>query len=188
MGTRSFVQELRSGGVKATIEENDEAGAELIGVDTELTFDKIRRACVALTRDIPFLATHPDIACPTSFGFVPCGANCRLLESATGKSPFFIGKPAPFMTGRILDLFNAKKEDAIIAGDSLRTDIAAGNSASIDTICVLSGESTIEDIESSAFMPAYVLESVEEILSLLRHAKRHYTGLKSYENFEAARL
>ena len=60
------------------------------------------------------------------------------------------------------------KEDAVVIGDRLYTDIASGVNAGVDTVCVLSGESTMKDIEESAVKPTYIFKDIEEIYSILQ--------------------
>lgn len=75
----------------------------LIGFDTENTSEKIRNTCIMLGRDVVYLATNPDLVCPVSFGFIPdCGSMSIMLKNATGKEPFFIGKPQPIMVDCVL--------------------------------------------------------------------------------------
>ena len=66
----------------------------LIGFDTELDFDKMTKTCIMLNKDLPYIATNPDLVCPVSFGYVPdCGSMAISYRNATGKYPIFIGKP-----------------------------------------------------------------------------------------------
>ena len=120
-------------------------------------------------RDVAYLATNPDLVCPVSFGYIPdCGSMSIMLKNATGKTPFFIGKPEPIMIDCVLKKLGASKEETVIVGDRLYTDIAAGKNAGVDTICVLSGEATLDDIQNGAHKPTWVFDSVTEICAALR--------------------
>ena len=163
-GTRSMLQELREAGIAVTEEVTAEAEVILIGYDTELTSQKLRNTCEMLGRDIPFYATNPDLVCPVCFGFVPdCGSVCIMLENATGRKPVYIGKPEPAMVDMMREKYNVKKEETVLIGDRLYTDIAAGVNAGVDSICVLTGEATLKDIRNSEVQPAYIFESVKEL-------------------------
>lgn len=75
-----------------------------------------------------YLATNPDLVCPVSFGYIPdCGSMSIMLKNATGKEPFFIGKPEPIMVNCVLKELGVDKEDAVIVGDRLYTDIKTRN-------------------------------------------------------------
>lgn len=164
MGTKSLIKELREAGMEVVTEVDERAGVVLLGFDTENTSEKIRNTCIMLGRDVAYLATNPDLVCPVSFGYIPdCGSMSIMLKNATGKEPFFIGKPEPIMVNCVLKKLNCKREDAVIVGDRLYTDIKTGANAQVDTICVLSGEASMEDILHGEVEPTYIFKSVKEI-------------------------
>lgn len=164
MGTKSLIKELREAGIEVVTEVDERAGVVLLGFDTENTSEKIRNTCIMLGRDVAYLATNPDLVCPISFGYIPdCGSMSIMLKNATGKEPFFIGKPEPIMVNCVLKKLNCKREDAVIVGDRLYTDIKTGANAQVDTICVLSGEASMEDILQGEVEPTYIFKSVKEI-------------------------
>ena len=152
MGTASLRRELASYGLD-------------VGYDTELTYKKMEDACELICRGVPFFATNPDVVCPAPNGrYLPdCATMCYCLEKATGKTPFYIGKPRPEMPLAALSVFGVDKKDAVVVGDRLYTDIKCGVNAGIDTVLVLSGESTVADIEKFGVMPTAVAESVREM-------------------------
>lgn len=164
MGTKSLIKELREAGIEVVTEVDERAGVVLLGFDTENTSEKSRNTCIMLGRDVAYLATNPDLVCPVSFGYIPdCGSMSIMLKNATGKEPFFIGKPEPIMVNCVLKKLNCKREDAVIVGDRLYTDIKTGANAQVDTICVLSGEASMEDILQGEVEPTYIFKSVKEI-------------------------
>ena len=167
-GTRSFIRELRDSGLNATERYDSEIVAVLVSFDPELTGDKLRTTCEVLTRlDVPYYATNPDWVCPVDFGAVPdCGSMCIGIRYATGKSPIFIGKPEPTMIYELMKKFGASREETVVVGDRLYTDIMSGINAGVDTICVLSGEATIADIMDTPIVdrPTYVFNSVKDMV------------------------
>lgn len=164
MGTKSLIKELREAGIEVVTEADERASVVLLGFDTENTSEKIRNTCIMLGRDVTYLATNPDLVCPVSFGYIPdCGSMSIMLKNATGKEPFFIGKPEPIMVNCVLKKLNCKREDAVIVGDRLYTDIKTGENAKVDTICVLSGEASMEDILQGEVKPTYIFKSVKEV-------------------------
>ncbi len=167
-GTRSLLGELREAGISVTDRVADDVGVVLVGYDTELTSAKLRNTCEILLRDLPYYATNPDLTCPVSFGFVPdCGSMCIMLENATGKKPVYIGKPEPTMIDIVRGRFGMSKEETVVIGDRLYTDIAAGNNAGVASVCVLSGEAKLDDIVHGGIRPTYTFDSVREILDCL---------------------
>lgn len=173
MGTESLVQELKDSHIDVTTEIDKEATIVLVGYDTELNYSKLRKTCEMLNYNVTYMATNPDWACPSEFGFVPdCGAICKMLECATNKWPEFIGKPRPIMVDFICKKFAIPKEQAVVIGDRLYTDIATGINAGITAVCVLTGEATAKDIETSDIKPTYTFESVSNIYHCLCNLHR----------------
>lgn len=167
-GTRSLVKELEDGGLNVVTEYSDQAEVILVGYDTELTTQKMHDTCKMLKKDIPYIATNPDYVCPVSFGFVPdCGSFCMMYENATGRRPIFIGKPEPTMINFVREKYGYSKEETVVIGDRMYTDIASGINAGVDTICVLSGEATVDDILTGDVKPTYTFDSVKDILNII---------------------
>ena len=139
-----------------------------VGFDPEITGEKTYTTCEMLTKhDIPYYATNPDWVCPVEFGYIPdCGSMCQGYERATGKKPVFIGKPEPTMIFEVMKKFGVIAKDTVVIGDRLYTDIASGKNAGVDTVCVLSGEVTLEDVEKSndSLKPTYLLNHITEII------------------------
>jgi len=166
VGTKSFVKEMLSEGIKVVEEIEDDIEVLLLAFDTELTSKKLYDLSYLLTtKDLPYIATNPDLVCPVKFGYIPdCGSISEMLYNATKKRPFFIGKPNPLMIENAIKKSGFKKEETILIGDRLYTDIASGMNAGIKTICVLSGEATQEDIDKSEVKPDYVLNSIKDLI------------------------
>ena len=97
-----------------------------------------------------------------------CFAMCEAINYATNRRPLYIGKPDGFMIDFSVERSPFTKEETVVIGDRLYTDIASGVNAGVDTICVLSGESTMSDIENSEIKPTYVREDIKEILKELQ--------------------
>ncbi|MDD3122622.1 MAG: HAD-IIA family hydrolase [Candidatus Izemoplasmatales bacterium] len=169
MGTASLIKELSSGGVRTTTDLKDPVEVVLLGYDTELTYSKLEDVCILLKQDLPYIATNPDMVCPTSYGYAPdCGSFADMIYNATKKRPYFIGKPNPMMLQYAVSMANATLGETMVIGDRLYTDIASGKNAGISTVCVLSGEATLEDVNLSDIKPDYVFPSVKELLIELK--------------------
>ena len=169
-GTESLKEELRMEGFTVTT-ELDKVECIVMGFDTELTFQKLHDVSyLLLTRpELPYIATNPDLVCPTEFGSVPdCGSVCIGIKNATGKEPIVIGKPSPRMPQLAMEKLGASKEETCVVGDRIYTDIKSGLNAGITGILVLSGETTREILAESPEKPHLVLESAAEILEALK--------------------
>jgi len=165
VGTKSFVLEMKLSGIKITEQIEDGIEVLLLAFDTELTSKKLRDLSYLLTtRDLAYIATNPDLVCPVDFGYIPdCGSISEMLYNATKKRPFFIGKPNPMMIENAMKLTGYSKEETVLIGDRLYTDIASGKNADIKTICVLTGEATLDDIEKSEVKPDYTFGSIKQL-------------------------
>lgn len=170
MGTESFIRQLADEGFYIVRDARLEPDIFLAGFDRELTYKKLEDACAILGSGADYFATNPDWVCPTETGYVPdCGAMCQMLEHATGRKPVFIGKPRPDMALMAMEKAGASKDETLLVGDRLYTDIACGSNARIETCFVLSGEGTLEDIERTGIKPDYVLEDIKELLRRIKN-------------------
>ncbi len=177
VGTESFLRQLREAGFDVRETPDDDVTAVLVSFDTTLTYEKVENACRVLARGVDFLATNPDLVCPTLFGFIPdCGSICRMLSNACGREPVFIGKPAPTMIEMALAQIGYTREEALMVGDRLYTDIACGVNAGVDTALVLTGEATREDAATSDTPPTAVYRDMAELLEALRSAREKERG------------
>ena len=170
---RHVTQSLKSqlAGVGLLLSDSAEEGADvvLLGYDTELTYRKLEDCCILLNRGADYVATHPDLVCPTWFGSAPdCGSVMEMLRTCTGRSPHVIGKPRPDMALMAMEKFGFTPAETCLMGDRVYTDIACGVNAGIDTIFVLSGEGTPSDIEKYGVEPTWVYPDVAAVLSDLK--------------------
>ena len=170
-GTESLKEELRMEGFTVTT-DLDKVECIVMGFDTELTFQKLHDVSyLLLTRpNLPYIATNPDLVCPTEFGSVPdCGSVCIGIKNATGKEPVVIGKPSPLMPQLAMERLGIAKEQSCVIGDRIYTDVKSGLNAGITGILVLSGETTLEILEASEDKPHLVLQDAGEILEALKN-------------------
>ena len=157
-GTESLKTELRSQGFTVT-EDLDEVECIVMGFDTELNFKKLHDVSFMLcTRQLPYIATNPDYVCPTEFGSVPdCGSVCDMIFNATGKRPVVIGKPEALMPQLAMARTGYTKQQTVVIGDRIYTDIKSGINAGTVTVLVMSGETTQKILDASPDKPDFVL-------------------------------
>ena len=178
-GTKAFYRELVSYGIDLV---NDELGHTDVrdvdvvvqGFDTELVYEKLDLACRFLRRGATFIAANPDWVCPMPADEVlpDCGSICALLTAASGVKPEYIGKPNRNMIDVVSKMTGVPNENICAVGDRLYTDIAVAANAGSVSVCVLSGESSEQDIAESDVKPDYVLKDVAEIAKILRAAEK----------------
>lgn len=168
-GTRTFREQLTDAGFRITDRLEEGISLLVCGFDTELTFQKLEDACILLGRGVDFVATNPDWVCPTAWGSVPdCGSVCEMLFRATGRRPKFIGKPQPEMVLLSMERCGCTREETVLIGDRVYTDIACGVNAGVDTAFVLSGEGVVNDIETYQVTPTGIYQNIREIEGLMK--------------------
>jgi 4-nitrophenyl phosphatase len=136
----------------------------VVGLDSELTYEKLKTATLLIRSGARFIATNPDKTLPTEEGLIPGnGAIVAALEAATGVAPFVVGKPEPAIFDLALAKMGVGKEGAAVIGDRLGTDILGGRRAGLITILVLSGATSRQELENSSIKPDLVFEDVRQL-------------------------
>ncbi len=136
--------------------------------DKTLTYAKVERACRLLRQGVPFIATHPDLVCPTDQGPIPdCGAMIRMITAATNVEPKIIGKPSRDMIAFALAKLHAQPNETAIVGDRLYTDMEMGFQAGLTTVLVLSGEASLPSAQAHSPKPDFILPAIQDLLPLL---------------------
>ena len=131
------------------VAQADSAQAFVMGIDREITFDKVVHGTLLVRRGIPFYATNMDKTFPTPRGEIPgSGAWVSVITTATGIEPIVAGKPAPYLMDLALERLGTRKEETLVVGDRLETDVAAGQAVGCPTALVLSGVSTRAQAEA----------------------------------------
>ena len=167
-GTQSFIDELNDYGLNVTTNKDDygKIDAIIVGYNNELTYKSLCDICEVLQRsNAEYFATNIDWICPVTFGFIPdCGGICKLISLATGKMPTFLGKPEPNMVqDALLENSQYTREQCVVIGDRLYTDIACGIKSNVDSCVVFTGEATRDDMKTTEFQATYKYNSVKEI-------------------------
>ncbi len=161
VGTPDLIRSFEDAGI--CVEED--APIVVASFDTTLTYDKLEKACRYIREGAEFISTHPDFNCPVEGGFIPdSGAICALITASTGKLPRYFGKPYEDTLQIIEEFSGVAREDMVVVGDRLYTDIALGAKHGVASVLVLSGETTLEDLEGSDVQPSVIVQNVGELL------------------------
>ncbi|MBN1270845.1 MAG: HAD-IIA family hydrolase [Candidatus Aminicenantes bacterium] len=166
VGTRSMIKMFAEAGFETA---SPNPRYVILGYDTELDYEKIKRAALLLQEGAELLATHPDFVCPTPKGPVPdVGSFLAMFKSATGISPVKIfGKPHTAMVEHILRSHGVSADEVVMVGDRLYTDKKLADNLGCDFICVLSGETKRRDIEKLKDPPALTVENVGHLAEII---------------------
>lgn len=166
VGTPALEAEFREHGFELT---DDGPAAAVLGFDTTLTYQKIWKLCDLVVAGVPYIATHPDINCPTETGFMPdIGSMIELVAASTGRRPDkIIGKPYAPIVNAVAEKLRLPVDQLCMVGDRLYTDIALGKTGCA-TVLLLSGETKPEDLQTSPFKPDLVASHLADLLEIFR--------------------
>lgn len=137
----------------------------VVGETSAYSYEKIERAVRLVRRGARLVGTNPDVTGPGERGIVPaCGALVAPIELATGKKAYYIGKPNPLMMRHALRKLGCTREETVIIGDRMDTDIVAGIESGIETVLVLTGVTSADEVRDFAYQPHHVLPSIGAIV------------------------
>jgi len=137
----------------------------VLGETRTYSFEAITTAIRLVERGARFIATNPDATGPSREGSLPAtGSVAALITRATGREPYYVGKPNPLMMRSALRAIGAHSENTLMIGDRMDTDVVSGLEAGLQTILVLSGISTRQTVETFPYRPTLVLDSVADLV------------------------
>jgi NagD protein len=136
----------------------------VLGETSNYNFESITKAVRLVAAGARFIATNPDATGPTDRGIEPaCGAMAALIQTATNRAPFFIGKPNPFMMRAALNYLGVHSEDTFMIGDRMDTDMIAGIQTGLGTCLVLTGVTSRDMLDRFPYRPQQIYGSVAEM-------------------------
>lgn len=137
----------------------------VLGETYDYNFRQITKAVRLIMEGASFIATNPDPTGPSESGIIPaCGAMASLIEKACGRAPFYCGKPSPFMMRSALNYLGVHSENTMMIGDRMDTDIIAGIQSGMETTLVLSGVTSLKQIQEYPYRPGRVVKSVADLI------------------------
>ena len=140
----------------------------VLGETRTYSFEAITRAIRLIEKGARFIATNPDVTGPSEAGPLPAtGSVAAMITKATGRDPYFVGKPNPMMLRSAMNKIEAHSENTVMIGDRMDTDIVAGIEAGLDTILVLTGSTRDSDVERFPWRPGRILDSIADAVDLV---------------------
>lgn len=180
LATATFLNDQRPGGTAYVVGESGlttalhEIGYVLTDSDPDYvvlgetrtySFEAITTAIRLVDNGASFIATNPDATGPSREGLLPAtGSVAALITRATGREPYYVGKPNPLMMRSALRRIGAHSQSTVMIGDRMDTDVIAGLEAGMRTILVTSGISTRESVEQFPYRPTLVVDSVADLV------------------------
>lgn len=148
-----------------SVENAPQAQAVVMGLDRSINFQKIAEATLLVRAGIPFYTTNTDRTFPIPRGEIPgAGSWLAVVTSATGVEPIVAGKPFPYLMELALERLGTSKEETLVVGDRLETDIAAGQAVGCPTALMLSGVSTRAEGEAWKPAPTIIADSLAKLV------------------------
>jgi len=144
----------------------------VLGETRTYSFESITRAIRLIENGARFIATNPDPSGPSPFGTLPAtGSVAALISTATGRQPYYVGKPNPLMMRSALNRIDAHSETTIMVGDRMDTDIISGLEAGLRTVLVLTGSTRREQVETFPYRPSRIVDSVADLIRFVHHGR-----------------
>lgn len=165
MGNERLTADFEAAGIPLTTEDPE---VIVLGFDTTLDYEKIWKGARFMVSGLPYIATHPDVNCPTADGFMPdTGSMIEMFAASTGRRPLVLGKPTIHTVNYITDLLGCEKDEIAFVGDRLATDIAIGADNGIPTALVLTGVTSIEEYRLSGIRASVVVKDLASLADYL---------------------
>lgn len=160
VGEEGLFQAISEAGIVITDQNPD---AVVVGLDRSFTYEKMKKACLAIRAGAKLIGTNADLALPTEEGLWPgSGSLAVAIAAASGTKPFFIGKPEPVIMHYALKKIGLNPEEVLVVGDNLQTDILAGKNGGMDTLLVYTGVTTPQMAKSSDLKATYAVDNLSD--------------------------
>lgn len=163
VGEPALIRELEEQGIPYTTDALA-ATHVLVGMDMHFTYDKLHQAMKAVLGGAALIAANPDPSCPIMGDIIPdTWSMVKAIEAASGVAPLtVIGKPSLYYGSKVLEWSGLAAERCLMVGDRLETDIMFGINNGIRTALVLTGVTSIEDMEKFPSKPDYVWATLHD--------------------------
>lgn len=154
---------LNEKGLTIITEQSDSVDYVVVGLDQQISYEKLTLACLAIRNGASYIITNGDTALPTERGMLPGnGAIASVISVSTQQKPVVIGKPESIIVEQAIKILGVPKEETIMVGDNYHTDIMAGVNANIDTLLVHTGVTTQKDLLNYDILPTYTVNNLNE--------------------------
>ncbi|HEX5568687.1 MAG TPA: HAD-IIA family hydrolase [Streptomyces sp.] len=180
LATARFLEDQRPGGTAYVIGEaglttalhdigyilsDTDPDYVVLGETRTYSFEALTKAIRLIDGGARFIATNPDEIGPSTEGALPAtGSVAALITKATGREPYFVGKPNPLMMRAGLNAIGAHSESSAMIGDRMDTDVLAGLEAGMETFLVLTGVTRPDDVDRYPFRPSTVVDSIADLV------------------------
>lgn len=161
LGEGGLISSLHDNGF--TLVQND-PDFVVVGEGINFTLEMVRKAIDFILGGAKLIATNLDPT-PKKAGWNNLGiaAIIAMIESATDKKAFSVGKPSPVMMRLARKHIGLMTDEVTVIGDTLATDIQGGVQVGYKTILTLSGMSRKDQLNDYPFKPDLVIDSIADL-------------------------
>jgi 5'-nucleotidase len=162
VGEPGLDREMKKFGHRRT--RGEAANFVVVGLDRDLTYEKLDHAARVARNGASIVATHNSRLYMYKTGpAIATGPIVKAIEYASKKRAIVIGKPSPLMFKVALERADCRKEEAVMIGDQVDTDLLGAKRAGIDYILVTSGV----DAHAQRLEPLMTISNVDEIVRMI---------------------
>jgi HAD superfamily hydrolase (TIGR01457 family) len=164
VGEQGLRSALETAGVRVLEGEPNHVNAVVVGWDRSADYAKLRTASLLVESGAVLIASNADASFPAPDGRAWPGAGALLaaIETTTGVRAEVVGKPHPPVLRAALARAGGGRP--LVVGDRLDTDIAGARGLRWDSVLVLTGISTRDDVKAAGFAPTYTVETLRELV------------------------
>ncbi|PYZ95737.1 TIGR01457 family HAD-type hydrolase [Alteribacter lacisalsi] len=160
IGEEGLEKALEEKGLK---KGGEQADFVVMGIDREISYEKLSTACLAVRKGASFVSTNGDVAIPAERGLLPGnGSLTSVVTVSSGVKPVFIGKPEAIIIDGALERLGTRKEETVMIGDNYDTDILAGINGGLDTVIVHTGVTSKEHLTAKEIQPSFSIGGLDE--------------------------
>ncbi|WP_109700753.1 HAD-IIA family hydrolase [Chitinophaga deserti] len=163
IGEGGLLAELHAAGFSIV---DDHPDYVIIGEGRTIMLESVDKAINMIMNGAKLIATNMDPNCPVGNGKyrAGCGAFVAMVECATGKQAFSVGKPSPVMMRMARKKLGLSTDQTVMIGDTMGTDILGAGSMGFTTVLTLTGVTKAEDLSHFSYQPDFVISSVKDLL------------------------
>ncbi len=167
IGTSALEDALKKEGVR--IVQDGVPDFVVVGEARNYTIDVIEKAITMVLNGAALVGTGPDAYDKSvTHGRLPsCGALISPISIATGRSPYFCGKPSPITMRAALRKLGLRPDECVMIGDRMDTDMLGGMEAEMNTILVLSGVTTPDMLPKFAYSPRFIVDGLADLMEIM---------------------
>jgi 4-nitrophenyl phosphatase len=167
IGSPSFKEILCSSGIQLT---NSHSDIVVIGYDQQSTYPQLMKACMNILNGAIFISTNMDNVIPHGQTYIPhTGAITAAVQYAVNKEPIVIGKPYQHMFNSALKMLDCSRQDCVVIGDRLDTDILFSQNNNVPGYLVFTGVTKCSDLQTSIIKPDKCFNNLKDIIELEKH-------------------